>query len=63
MRKEGKMVTLYFQNEEEKFAFLDRLHAGDPVVWGELTILEYQQKQLSALGQTGGSNGKTLSSS
>ena len=38
------MVTLYNLTEEEKFEILDRLFAGDPVVWGRLVILERKQE-------------------
>jgi len=38
------MVELHFNSEEEKFAFLDRLHCGDPVVLMELAIVERQQE-------------------
>ena len=30
--------------EEEKLNILDRLTAGDPVIWGRLIIIEMQQR-------------------
>jgi len=30
--------------EEERLAILDRLTAGDPVLWGRLVILEHRQE-------------------
>ena len=38
------MAELHFGSEEEKFAFLDRLHHGDPVAWGRLVIMEHKQE-------------------